>query len=87
MDDILSYLVNAADVLIEPLHTLFNKILDKILPCPMGHGSFCSATYDDINNFRGITLISCFAKLFTSILNDCLKLWPNVINTSSDAQY
>jgi len=27
----------------------------------------------DHNNYRGITLIRCFAKLFTAIINDRLK--------------
>ena len=29
---------------------------------------------NDVNNYRGIELISCFAKLFTSILNTRLKI-------------
>ena len=30
---------------------------------------------DDPNNYRGITLLSCFGKLFTAILNDRIKLF------------
>ena len=30
---------------------------------------------DDTNNYRGITLISCLGKLFTSILNGRLLEW------------
>ena len=32
-------------------------------------------SFDDTNNYRGITLISCFAKLFTTILKNRLKKW------------
>jgi hypothetical protein len=30
---------------------------------------------DVLNNYRCITLISCFAKLFTIIINERLKKW------------
>ena len=42
---------------------------------------------DDPNNYRGITLLSCFAKLFTSILNARLKTWAEVSGNNSDAQF
>ena len=93
IDDILNeYFVNAADVLIEPLHTLFNKILEsRSFPAQWATGLIVplhkTGSYDDVNNYRGITLISCFAKLFTSILNNRLKLWSNVTDTSSNAQF
>ena len=41
---------------------------------------------DNTNNYRGITLISCFAKLFTSVIGDCLKIWEQE-NDSTDAQF
>ena len=42
---------------------------------------------NDVNNYRGITLISSFAKLFTSILNTPLKNWSADVNNSTDAQF
>ena len=42
---------------------------------------------DDPNNYRGITLLSCFAKLFTSILNERLKTWSGDTGNTSDAQF
>ena len=39
----------------------------------MGHRAYCTVIQkrdaDDTNNYRGITLSSCFAKLFTSCEN------------------
>ena len=42
---------------------------------------------DDPNNYRGITLISCFAKLFTSVLNERLKTWAQDTDNNTDAQF
>ena len=84
VDDILNeYFQKAADILIEPLYILFNKILDS--------GSFpaqwATGLIVPTNNYLGITLISCFAKLFTNILNKRLKKWANATDISSGAQF
>lgn len=42
---------------------------------------------EDTNNYCGITLISCFAKLFTSVINNCLKNWEQENEISTDAQF
>ena len=34
----------------------------------------------DTNNYRGITLLSCLGKLFTSIINDRLKMYSDSTN-------
>ena len=82
IDDILNeYFQKAADILIEPIYILFNKILDNgSFPAQWATGLIVlivpvhkKRSFDDTNNYRGITLISCFAKLFTTILNNRLK--------------
>ena len=42
---------------------------------------------NDPNNYRGITLVSCFAKLFTSVLNNRLKQWAIQYDIITDAQF
>ena len=79
VDNILNeHFHKAADILIaEPFYISFNKILDSIsfpatgLIVPL----YKKGSFDDTNNYRGITYISCFVKLFTTILNNRLKKW------------
>ena len=65
---------------------LFNKILDTgIMPTEWLIGLIVplyknQGDIQDINNYRGITLLSCIGKLFTSILNERLSRY-------SDAMY
>lgn len=41
----------------------------------------------DPNNFRGISLVSCLAKLFTNIINNRLIEWSKTYDTITDAQF
>jgi len=41
----------------------------------------------DPNNLRGITLTSCFSKLFTIVSNERLKLWADENSVLTDAQF
>jgi uncharacterized membrane protein len=41
----------------------------------------------DPNNFRGISLGSCLAKLFTNIINNRLIEWSKTYDTITDAQF
>ena len=41
---------------------------------------------NDPDNYRGITLLSCFGKLFTSIMNDRLTTYINLNEMMSEAQ-
>ena len=74
------YFNNATEILIEPLYIVFNKILDRrSFPKHWATGLIVpihkKGDLDDPNNYRGITLLSCFAKLFTFILNESFKTW------------
>ena len=42
---------------------------------------------NDVNNYRGVTLVSCFSKIFTGVLNKRLADWAENNNTTSDAQF
>ena len=42
---------------------------------------------DDVNNYRGITLLSCLGKIFTSVLNERLKSWSADNDIITDAQF
>ena len=42
---------------------------------------------DDVNNYRGISLVSCLSKIFTGILNKRLNDWVENNNIVSDAQF
>ena len=41
----------------------------------------------DTNNYRGITLVSCFGKIFSSILNERLQNWAKQNSANTDAQF
>jgi hypothetical protein len=41
----------------------------------------------DPNNYRGISLVSCLAKLLTNIINNRLIEWSKVYDTITDAQF
>lgn len=42
---------------------------------------------NDINNYRGITLVSCFSKIFTGVLNNRLNKWAENNDVLSDSQF
>ena len=42
---------------------------------------------NDVNNFRGLILVSCLSKLFTAVLNKRVNDWSEKYNTVSDAQF
>ena len=80
------------DILIKPIHILFNKILssgeypknwDTSIITPIFKGGYSS----DINNFRGIAVSSCISKLFTKILNKRICDLCNENNVFSTNQY
>ena len=48
---------------------------------------FKKGNINDADNYRGITLVSCFGKLFTSVLNNSLVTFDDTNNVISDAQF
>ena len=86
------YFVECIDILASHLCDLFNGILNSgyypeswmeglIIPLhKKGHK-------DDVNNYRGITLVSCLSKLFTTVLNKRIENFCSDNNSISDAQF
>jgi exonuclease III len=84
--------INCADILHPMLLKLFNAILKSgYFPESWSSGIiipvFKKGDVSDVNNYRGITLVSHVAKLFTSILNRRLLDWAEKYNVISDAQF
>ena len=89
---IYEYFTEGIDVLDKSLVILFNYILEKqSFPKSWSKGVIIPIHKKGEtlkpNNYRGITLISCFAKLFTSVINNRLKNWANEYDIISDAQF
>ena len=69
------YIKSSSCKLMQPIHKLFNLVLATgKIPADWGVGSICpiykgKGNKDNVDNYRGITLLSCFGKLFTSIIN------------------
>ena len=77
---IYEYFKEGIDILEDPLEKLFNYILHKqTFPRSWSRGViipvFKKGDKSDPNNYRGISLICCFCKLFMSILNESVKKW------------
>lgn len=83
---------NAPDCLIELLQLLFNVIFDSgIIPSSWAIGSVVplyknKGDKHSTDNYRGITLLSCLGKLFTSILNGRLTEFDNKYHIIKESQ-
>ena len=81
IDNLLNeYFIEAGDILLTHMTDLFNIILDSgYFPDDWADGIiiplFKKGNENDVNNFRGITLISCMSKLFTSTLYNRINNW------------
>ena len=76
--------------IVKPLEILFNYILDtKQFQKSWSTGDIIQfhkrGDSSDPNNFRGITLLSCFAKLFTGVINERFKSWAETYDILTDA--
>ena len=89
---IYEYFKESIHYLDKPLLNLFNYILIK-KTCPKNWSKgviipiYKKGDQSDPANYRGITLTSCFSKLFTSLVNERLKAWSAKYDILSDAQF
>ena len=86
------FLCNASPAVKLFLLILFNKIIElEYFPSSWAVGRvvpvFKKGDKNNVNNYRGLTIISCLAKLFTKIMNDRLTLWVDSQQLLTDAQY
>ena len=93
MDNILyEYLTESIDLTVSSFEIFFNYILEtgdflKNWSKGLIISVFKNGDQSDPSNYRGKALISCFAKLFTVILNNRLKEWADNNSVLTDAQY
>ena len=85
-------LIEFKDVLMPCLVDLFNKILSSgYFPSSWSSAVivpvFKKGDRAEPNNYRGISLISCLCKLFTSIINERLLNWSKENDIITDAQF
>jgi hypothetical protein len=67
------FFIETVDILAVQLCKLFNNIIDfGVYPESWSHGIIISlhkkGSITDVNNYRGITLVSCLSKLFTCVI-------------------
>jgi hypothetical protein len=93
IDNIINeYMIKGSDTIAPILCTLFNVILTTgHFPVKWGEGVIVpihkQGDVMDVNNYRGITMMSCVSKLFTRILNVRLTNWSRQNDRLSDAQF
>ena len=84
------YLLDAQDILLEPLTASFNQILSHGIPqswCSgVIHPIFKSGSVNDPNNYRGITVTSVLAKLFTMVLEARMSTWAEGHDLRAEGQ-
>ena len=86
------YFMEASDILMSHILDIFNTILSSgFFPEQWMEGIiiplFKKNDPNDVNNYRGITLVSCLSKIFTSVINKRLVDWTESHNVISDAQF
>ena len=91
MDGIKSeYLIDAEDILLEPLTITFNQMLVDGVPqswCSgVIHPIFKSGDANDPGNYRGITVTSVLAKLFAMVLEARMSNWAEGHDLRAEGQ-
>ena len=69
------------------IHQLKPQTITIRRPSKCRHNRRMFPFLNDVNNYRGITLVSCFSKLFTGVLNNRLSNWAENNNILSDSQF
>ena len=84
------YLIDAEDILLEPLTVTFNHMLACGVPhswCSgVIHPIFKSGDANDPSNYRGITVTSVLAKLFAMVLEARMSIWAEDHDLRADGQ-
>ena len=85
------FFIHGVNELLHYLYNLFNKILDLGHFPEVGSEGYVVPIHkkgklDDVNNFRGITLLSTLGKLFTRVLNNRLTTWAEEYYVYIEAQ-
>ena len=88
INEFIKYGINS---LLHYFHVLFNKILDTgYFPDSWGDGFIIplhkKGSIENVENYRGITLLSVVGKLFTCILNTRLNEWAEKYHIYVEAQ-
>lgn len=86
------YFIESFDILSGHIVDIFNAILNSgVFPRQWTEGIlvplFKKNDPNDVNNYRGITLVSCFSKIFTGVLNNRLNKWAESNDVLSDSQF
>jgi hypothetical protein len=86
------YFIESIDILSSHLCDIFNCILDSgHFPDSWTEGVIIplhkKGDQNNVNNYRGITLVSCFSKMFTSIINKRITNYCEENCILSDAQF
>ena len=82
------YFIESCDILLGHLVDLFNGILNSgHFPAQWSKGIIVPLFKKNVNNYRGVTLVSCFSKILTGVLNKRLAKWAENNNMSSDSQF
>ena len=93
MDNVLNeFIINSSQDIKCLMLLLFNRILSlEYFPSCWAAGEvvpiFKSGDKYNVNNYRGITLLSCLGKLFTRVLNNRLAEWAENDNILNDNQF
>ena len=84
------YLIDAEDILLEPLTVTFNQMLIYGVPqswCSgVIHPIFKSGDANDPSNYRGITVTSVLAKLFAMVLEARMSIWAECHDLRAEGQ-
>ena len=86
------YLMESSDILASHICDIFNAVFDSgFFPDKWSEGLIVpvhkKGMLHDPNNYRGITLLSCLSKLFTSVLNNRINKFCDENSVISDAQF